>query len=153
MLQARPSAYLNIGNASMVQDAAESCVLATGACHEIVSSAPLNELTADRLLSFWRDWNPSKQKLKKFPDCRGSSRTIECEYKSVSNTRTNSMIQVFTLVPEKRVKAYAAQQYEDIEPQITELLDLAEKSIKLLERKEKTLKLKVDRLLASRILR
>ncbi len=52
-------------------------------------------------------------------------------------------MQVFTLVPEKRVKAYATQQYEDIEPQITELLDLAEKSIKLLERKEKTLRMKV----------
>ena len=57
--------------------------------------------------------------------------------------RTYSIVQVFTLVPEKRVKAYATQQHEDIEPQITELLDLAEKSIKLLERKEKTLRMKV----------
>ncbi len=89
VLQARQSAYLNIGNASMVQDvtAAESCVLASGACHEIVVvPIVLNDPIADRLLSFWKDWNPSKQKLKNFPDSQMSSRIIGCEYNSTSNT-------------------------------------------------------------------
>lgn len=71
--------------------------------------------------------------------------SFETETQEISRlSRILQNNRVFTLVPEKRVKAYAAQQYEDIEPQITELLDLAEKSIKLLERKEKTLKLKVE---------
>jgi DASH complex subunit SPC19 len=50
---------------------------------------------------------------------------------------------LFVLIPEKRVRAYAAQQNEDIEPQINELLELAEKSLKILERKEAALAKKV----------
>jgi len=55
---------------------------------------------------------------------------------------------LFVLIPEKRVRAYAAQQSEDIEPQINELLELAEKSLKILERKEAALTKKIKTLQA-----
>ena len=46
-------------------------------------------------------------------------------------------------MPEKRVREYSIQQSSEIEPQITELLQLAEKSVKSLERKEASLRQKV----------
>ncbi|KAF8338870.1 uncharacterized protein EI90DRAFT_3117943 [Cantharellus anzutake] len=132
-LQARPSAYLNIGNVSVAQDvtAAESCVLAAGACHEIL---------LDGLESF----EAETQELLRLSRVLQNNRVRILICVEWSEFRVD--LQVFTLVPEKRVKAYAAQQYEDIESQVTELLGLAEKSIKLMERKEKALKMKVESL-------
>lgn len=51
--------------------------------------------------------------------------------------------QMYVLLPEKRVREYSIQQSSEIEPQITELLHLAEKSVKNLERKEVAMKQKV----------
>ncbi|KAF8314744.1 hypothetical protein DL93DRAFT_2079898 [Clavulina sp. PMI_390] len=51
---------------------------------------------------------------------------------------------VYVLVPEKTVREYSIQQSSEIEPQITEMLQLAEKSIKNLERKETILKSRVS---------
>lgn len=48
------------------------------------------------------------------------------------------------LLPEERVRASTMQNHGDIEPQITELIELAEKSIKVWERQEATLKTKVN---------
>lgn len=52
--------------------------------------------------------------------------------------------QLYVLLPEKRVREYSIQQSSEIEPQITELLQLAEKSVKNLERKEAALRQKVQ---------
>lgn len=46
-------------------------------------------------------------------------------------------------MPERRVRESYVQQSEEIEPQITKLLELAEKSLKNLERKEANLTQKV----------
>lgn len=50
---------------------------------------------------------------------------------------------MYVLLPEKRVREYSIEQSSEIEPQITELLQLAEKSVKNLERREAALKQKV----------
>lgn len=49
---------------------------------------------------------------------------------------------MFVLIPERRVQKYAAQEKEDIEPQITELLELAEKSLDNWEKKEALIRAK-----------
>jgi hypothetical protein len=52
-------------------------------------------------------------------------------------------MQPYVLFPERRVRDYSFEQAAEIEPQVTELLRLAEKSIKGLERKDASAKQKV----------
>jgi DASH complex subunit SPC19 len=52
--------------------------------------------------------------------------------------------QLFTLINESLAEMYRAQLAEEVEPQITELANRAEKGIKLLERKEIVLASKVS---------